>query len=190
MLLLLPIPHLKGHTSLCSLVSFFWYYVLVSHEVQVEERNLLWVPSWLPKLLTEKIYSHSESRELFYMVGMFKTLSPGHSISVALRKLLHGGRGTLGYIQVCSKGSRQSEHQRSDIKSRNLHSIYEKMQASGLTEFIPFVCTSAIWGPSISLFTLLLAFPQLLSNLRGGRWQHPLDCSLGGSYSHLEARNH
>ena len=96
-------PHLKGHTSLCSLVSLFWYYVSVSHKVHAEERNLLWVASWSPKLLTEKIYSHSESRELFYLVGMFRTLSPGHSISVALRKLLHGGRRTLDYIQVCNK---------------------------------------------------------------------------------------
>ena len=49
---------------------------------------------------------------------------------------------------------------------------------------------SAICGRSISLFILLLALPQLLSNHRGGRWQHPLDCSLGSSYSHLEGRNH
>ena len=58
-----------------------------------------------------------------------------------------------GYIQVCNKRSRQSEHQRSDIKSRNLYSMYEKMQASGLTEFIPFICISAIWGQILFLFS-------------------------------------
>ena len=38
------------------------------------------------------------------------------------------------------------------------------MLASGLTEFIPFICTSAIWANLVSLFTFLLAFPQLLSS--------------------------
>ena len=27
--------------------------------------------------------------------------------------------------------------------------MYEKTQASGLTEFIPSVCTSAVWGPQL-----------------------------------------
>ena len=56
--------------------------------------------------------------------------------------------------------------------------MHGKMQASGLTKFIPFMCTSAIWGQSCSLFTLLLAFPQLLSSHHGG-WQHLQDDSLG-----------
>ena len=52
---------------------------------------------------------------------MFRTQSLGDSISVALRKLLQGGRrGELGYIQACIKGSKQSEHQTLDIKLRNL----------------------------------------------------------------------
>ena len=38
-----------------------------------------------------KIYTQRESRELFYLVGMFRTLSPGDSISIARRKLLQGG---------------------------------------------------------------------------------------------------
>ena len=64
-----------------------------------------------------------------------------------------------GYIQVCNKRSRQSEHQRSDIKSRNLYSMYEKMQASGLTEFIPFICISAIWGQSCFLVHIAACIP-------------------------------
>ena len=55
------------------------------------------------------------------MVGRFRTLTLGDCISVALRKLLQGGRrGNLGYIQVCNKGSRQAELLRSDIKLRSL----------------------------------------------------------------------
>ena len=53
--------------------------------------------------------------------------------------------------------------------------MYGKIQASGLSEFIPFICTSALGGGvgganPVFLFTLrsgrwpLLAFPQLLSN--------------------------
>ena len=42
-------------------------------------------------MLTEK-YSHNLEVELYYLVGMFRTLSPGDGISVALRKLLQGGR--------------------------------------------------------------------------------------------------
>ena len=65
---------------------------LVSHRVQLEKRILLWVPScWSPKLST-KNYNQPESRELFYLVGMFRTLSLGDSISVPLRKLLTGHR--------------------------------------------------------------------------------------------------
>ena len=40
----------------------------------------------------------------------------------------------------------------------------------------------------ISLFTLLLTFPQLLSN-HHGEWQHLLDRCFGSPHSHLEARN-
>ena len=54
--------------------------------------------------------------------------------------------------------SRQSEHQRTGIKLRNLcigYTFYAwKMQASGLTEFIPFICSSVIWGQSCFLVHL------------------------------------
>ena len=63
--------------------------------------------------------SQPESRELFYLVGKFRTPSPGDSISVALRKVWEW-EWESGCIQIYSKGSRQSEHQRSDIKLRNL----------------------------------------------------------------------
>ena len=66
--------------------------------------------------------------ELFYLVGMFRTLSLEGRISVALRKLFQGhGRGLVGkrvwgksgYIQVCNIRSGQSERQKSDVRLRN-----------------------------------------------------------------------
>ena len=67
--------------------------------------------------------------------------------------------------------------------------MFGKMQASGLTELIPFISTSAFWGPSCFLVHMVSCIPQLLSNHRRS-WQHPLDRSLGSPHSHLEARNH
>ena len=62
------------------------------------------------------------------------------------------------------------------------------MQASGLTEFSPFIWTSAVWGPSSFLVRVASCIPQLLSSYCGG-WQHLLDHGLGSPHSHLEARN-
>ena len=68
--------------------------------------------------VSAKIYSHNLEGDL---VGMFRTLSPGDSISVALRKLLQGVRRVKsGYMKICNKGSRHSEYQRSGIKLRDL----------------------------------------------------------------------
>ena len=42
----------------------------------------------------------------FYLVGMFRTPSPGDSISVALRKLLQGGRrGSQAIYKFATKGA-------------------------------------------------------------------------------------
>ena len=38
-------------------------------------------------------------------MGMFKTLSLGDSISVALRKLLQGGRGDIRLYKFATKGA-------------------------------------------------------------------------------------
>ena len=70
-----------------------------------------------------------------------------------------------------------------------------KMQASGLTGFIPSICSSAIWGQPcfpVHLMERQMAascIPQLLSNHHGG-WQHPQNQSFGSPRLHLEARNH
>ena len=39
-------------------------------------------------VLSTKKYNHNLKVDLFYLVGMFRTLSPGESIPVPLRKLL------------------------------------------------------------------------------------------------------
>ena len=68
-----------------------------------------------------KQYSQPESREFFYLVEMFNTLSPGDRFPVALKKTVRRRQeGKSGYTQVCNKGSSQSEYQRSGIKLRNL----------------------------------------------------------------------
>ena len=85
---------------------------------------------------------------------MFRTPGTGAWSSQALRKLLQGGRGKSGYIQVCNKGSRQSEPQRSGIKLRNLaFSAWED------AILIPFICTSAI-GPILSHSSCFLHSPS------------------------------
>lgn len=133
---------------------------------------------------------------------MFWTQSPGDRISVALRKLLQGGRrGELGYIQACNKGSKQSEHQRLDIKLRNL-AFYVWEDASLWAHWIHsfHMQLSSLVPNPISLFNfrsgrwLFLAFlPLVPQHLpwrgRGGKWQHLLDHSFGNPHSHLEARN-
>ena len=48
-----------------------------------------------------KKYVQPKSRELLYLVGIFRTLSLRDSIPVALRKLFQGGRGEKsGYIRL------------------------------------------------------------------------------------------
>ena len=77
--------------------------------------------------------------------------------------------GESDYIQVCNKGSRQSEHHRSDIKLRNFTFCVLNMQA----HWIRVVCTSAIWGQSCFLVCLeesqmaASCIPQLLSSHHG-----------------------
>ena len=66
--------------------------------------------------------------------------------SQAVYKFATKGEGSLIIKdQVSSKG----------IK----HSVYGKMQASGLAEFIPFIGTSAIWGQPCPLVHLASCIP-------------------------------
>ena len=110
---------------------------------------------------------------------MFRTPSPGDSISVALRKLLQGDGGE---VRLCrSLQQREQEVWTSKIK-------YLKNLAFCVWEDYSFHMQLSYHGRPVSFFTLVLAFPQLLSNLCG-RWWQLLDCSFESPHSHLEARN-
>ena len=70
-------------------------------------------------LLSTKKYSHNLKVELFYLVGMFRTLGLGDSISAALRKLLQGGRrGSQATYKFATKGAGSLIIK--DLVSRNL----------------------------------------------------------------------
>ena len=111
----------------------------------------------------EKIYFKCQLKNivttwkaLFYLVGMFRTPSPGDSISAALRKLLQGDGGE---VRLCkSLQQREQEVWTSKIK-------YLKNLASCVWEDYSFHMQLSYQGRPVSFFTLVLAFPQLLSNL-------------------------
>ena len=68
-----------------------------------------------------KKYNQNLKVELFYLVGMFRTPSQETAyLSSSEKTAPRRKEGESGYIQVCNKGIRQSEYQRSDIKLRNL----------------------------------------------------------------------
>ena len=120
-------------------------------------------------------------------MGMFRT--PAH-FSSPEKTAPRRQEGTLDYMQVCNKGNRPSEHQRPGIKLQSL-AFYVCEDASIWAHWIHsfHICTSCIWINPVSLFILLLAFPQPLRNHCGG-WQHPLHHSFGSPLSHLKARNY
>ena len=75
-----------------------------------------------------------------------------------------------GYIQVCKKGNRQSEHQRSGIKLRNLafYSMGKCKPLGSLNSFLSSATQISGTNP-LSLFTLHLAFSQFLSDGDAGQ---------------------
>ena len=121
---------------------------------------------------------------------MLRTQSQEDRISVALRKLLQRGRrGCQAIYKFASKGA-GSLNIKDQVSSQGIyHSMYGKLQASGLTESIPFICISAIWGQPCFRVPLASCIPPAPQQSTC-RWQHLLDHSLGSSHSHLEARNH
>ena len=125
-----------------------------------------------PGICQLKNYNHNLEVKLLYLVGIFRTRSPGDSISVAEKTASRRQESKSGYIQVCSKGSRLSEHQRSGVKLRNV--AFCMWEAAGLwARWVhPFhMLLSPPGAHPVSSFTLLLALPQLLSSHRGG-WQY------------------
>ena len=89
------------------------------------------------------------------MVGMSRTLTLGDHISVSLRKVLQGGRrGKLGHTQVCNKGSRQAEHQRSAIRLRSLAFYVWECKSLGLLNSL------LSYAPQIVIFVQSLSHVQ------------------------------
>ena len=90
---------------------------------------------------------------MFYSAGIFRTSSPGGSISsnperIASRRqweepgfteVLHQRPDNLNVKRLLLKKTRLSQ--------RIGHfSLYGKMEETGLTEIIPLICTSTFWG--------------------------------------------
>ena len=137
--------------------------------------------------LSTKKYNHNLKVQSYFIWwdSEFRTLSTGNSISVALRKLFQGGRrGSWAIYKFTTK--RAGSLNIKDQVSRNFY-VWEN--ASLWPHWIySFHMHLSYLDQSCFLFTLLPAFPQLLSNHCGG-WQQPLDHSIGSPHSHLEARN-
>ena len=135
---------------------------------------------WLKK------YSHNLKVESYFICRMFRTPSQGDSISVALRKLLQGGRGKVWlYLSLLQREQAVwTSNIRYQVKEFSI--LYGKMQSSQ-NPFLSYA--SAIWGQI--LFPCLPCFLQSpWRRWEWAGWQHPLDHSLGSSHSHLKARNH
>ena len=123
----------------------------------------------------KRVQSPLESREVSYCVGMLRTRSLGDSISVALRKLLQGGgRGSQAVYKFATKGAGCLNVKDQVSREGTEHSLYGRMQASGLTEFTPFVCTSVAWGQTYffvhvkeKLMSDSCVLPALSSHCRG-----------------------
>ena len=104
---------------------------------------------------------------MFYLVGIFRTSSPGDSISnnperTAPRRWGQVGGAESQVTQKFETKGRQSEHQKVFLWSKENQvfgtfpfSMYGKRQESGLTGIIPFVCISAIWA-NIPCFSSVL----------------------------------
>ena len=86
---------------------------------------------------------------------MFRSLNPVNSISAALRKRLPGDRrGSQATYKFATK-EEGNLNIKDQIPSQGIsHSTYGRMQASGLTEFIPSTSTSAVWGQILFLIHL------------------------------------
>ena len=109
---------------------------------------------------------------------MFRTMSQGDSDSVALRKLLQGGRrGSQAIYNFATEGA-------GSLKLKSRHRVEEfsilcmgRWKPLGsLNSFLSYAPLLSGTNP-VSLFPSFLAFPQFLSN-HPGRWQHPLDHSF------------
>ena len=91
----------------------------------------------------------------------------------------------VSYVQVCDKGNRQSEQQRSGIKLRNLaFSVWEDARVLSYLGPILFPCSP--YGVADDWFLYTLSSSAITE---GGGWRHLLDCSFGIPHSYLETRS-
>ena len=135
-------------------------------------------------LLSTKKYSHNLKVELFYLVGMFRTLSPGGSISVFLRNLLQGGRrGSQAIYKFATKGAGSLKSKISyQVKAFSVLCLGRRRPLGSLPSLLsrapqpPSLFSRAPQPPGASpasLLTLLLASPSSSAVIaRGGsiRW--------------------
>ena len=104
---------------------------------------------------TEKYRHHRKVEFFYYLVGMFGPLNPVNSISAALRKLLPGDRRGSQATHKFATKEEGNLNIKDQIADKGIsHSMYGRMQASGLTEFTPSTCTSAVWGQILFLVHL------------------------------------
>ena len=132
-------------------------------------------------------YSQNAKVELFYLVGMFRSLSQGDSISVALRKLLQ--RGRRGSQAIYNFVTREQAFWISkigyQIKEFGILCMGRCKPLGSLSSFLSNAPPLSGATP-VPSFTLLPAFPQLLSSHPWG-WQHlhfrELSFTFGGQKS-------
>ena len=110
-------------------------------------------------VLTKK-YSHNLKVESYFIWWECLGCKPRRQHLSGSEKIAQRRQdGKSGYMQGCDKRSTQSEHQRLGIKIKNLVFSVGEMQASGLTEFTPFLST--LWSQSCFLVPLASCIPPL-----------------------------
>ena len=102
---------------------------------------------------------------------MFTTPSLRDSISVVLRRLLQGGRsGSQAVYKFSTKGAGSLNSKiRYQVKEFSFLCMGRCKPLGSLYSLISYAPQLSGANP-VSLFTLLLAFPQFLSNHHGGEW--------------------
>ena len=125
---------------------------------------------------------------------MFRTGSPGASISVALRKLLQRGMwGSQAIYKFATKGTRGLNNKDQVMKLRNLaFQVWEdaSLWAHWIHSFhmhLSYGGRRVGGGGGRLRFLIHFAFPQLLSNQRWAWGSNIQWIAVGDSY--LEARN-
>ena len=147
--------------------------------------NLVHIHTLLPSKMTLLTEKYSQNLViLFYFIlfgGNTQDSKPWRQhLSSSEKTAPKRQQGKSGCIQVCNKGSRESEHQRSGVKLRNV-AFYVWEDASLWTHWIQcfHMQLSYLGQPWFPVHlkerqTAAACIPQLLSNHHEG-WQHPLD---------------